>query len=307
MPRRELDNILRIAAVQAGARFLAPLRLMRFIENRGAITGAIFKDPQQETETAISARQVFLATGAASTPLELAGVCSRKEPSGIAVRAYFRNERLADELKYLTVSFERAICPGYGWIFPTPGGVINIGAGYVVEGRRPIIGNVRRVFEAFIASFPLAQTIVASSQPLSKIRGAPLRTALKGVHFARPGLLVIGEAASTTYPCTGEGIGKAIETGILAAEKALDFFRGRLRAHALGGAYQEAIGETLAPRYLGYEAAQKWMSHPAVGNLIVARARRGRFVKAQLEGLLAETSDPRNLFSLRGALTALLD
>lgn len=59
-------------------------------------------------------------------------------------------------------------------------------------------------------------------QIISPLKGAPLRTGLSGTRFARGGLLGIGECIGSTFPLTGEGIGKAMETGILAAEAIMD-------------------------------------------------------------------------------------
>lgn len=307
LPRLRLDDALRAAAVAAGARFLAPLRLARFMESDGALHGACFKAPGDRTETTIRAELLLLATGAASAPLELAGVCERKEASGIAVRGYFHSETLARELDALCISFDRSICPGYGWIFPGPNGVFNVGAGYFFDApRQPAVGNVRQVFASFVERFPLARRLLAEAAPLGELKGAPLRTALKGARLARPGLLVAGEAAGSTYSFSGEGIGKALETGVLAAEHALDFFGGKFTATTLVPAYQQSLTETLAPRFAAYETAQQWLSHPAACDFIAARARRGRYAKAQLEGLLAESGEPGELFSWRGLLKALV-
>ena len=39
---------------------------------------------------------------------------------------------------------QRSICPGYGWIFPAPGNVLNLGVGVFRDTRRPPrIGNLR--------------------------------------------------------------------------------------------------------------------------------------------------------------------
>ncbi|UUZ65236.1 hypothetical protein LP417_11850 [Polaromonas sp. P1-6] len=189
------------------------------------------------------------------------------------MRGYFRSETLARELDALCISFDRSICPGYGWIFPGPNGVFNVGAGYFFDApRRPAVGNVRQVFASFVERFPLARQLLAEAEPLGELKGAPLRTALKGARLARPGLLVAGEAAGSTYSFSGEGIGKALETGILAAEHAFDFFSGKLTATTLGPAYQQSLAEALAPRFAAYETAQQWLSYPVACDFITARA-----------------------------------
>ncbi len=307
LPRARLDDLLRRAATAAGARFLAPLRLSAFDCHDEVVRGARFKAPDSRCEITVGARLVVLATGAASAPLELAGVCLRKAPSGIALRGYFRAECLAQELDSPCISFDRAICPGYGWVFPGPDGVFNVGAGYFHDARRvPDAGNVRRVFAAFVQRFPLARRVVAEGEPVGPLKGAPLRTALKGALLARPGLLVAGEAAGSTYSFSGEGIGKALEMGMLAAEQALALCRGQVDDTTLVSAYTQRVRGALASRFAAYETAQRWLSCPAVGNFIAARARRSARLRERLAGLLAETAEPGELFSWRGLLRALV-
>lgn len=307
LPRMRLDDTLRRAATAAGARFLAPLRLAAFVWHDGVVQGARFKASGSRYEVSVGARLVVLATGAAPAPLELAGVCLRKAPSGIALRGYFRAERLAGELDNPCISFDRSICPGYGWVFPGPDGVFNVGAGYFHDARRlPDAGSVRRVFAAFVERFPPARRVVAQGEPIAPLKGAPLRTALKGALLARRGLLVAGEAAGSTYSFSGEGIGKALETGVLAGEQAVALFHGHLDETMLAAAYTDRVMTGLAPRFAAYEAAQRWLSYPAVCNFIAARARRSARLREQLAGLLAESGQPGELFSWRGLLRLLV-
>ncbi len=65
---------------------------------------------------------------------------------------------------------------------------------------------------------PHALELMRNARGVSALRGAPLRTGASGTAFSRPGLLVVGDAAGFTCSCTGEGIGKAMESGILAAD-----------------------------------------------------------------------------------------
>ena len=117
------------------------------------------------------------------------------------------------------ISYDRTICPGYGWIFPGPDHIFNVGIGYFYDGKRPLPDrNVRTLLDRFLTHFPPARTLMQHGQPLTPLKGAPLRTRLNGAQLARPGLMVIGEAAGTTYSFTGEGIGKAMASGLLAAE-----------------------------------------------------------------------------------------
>ena len=87
-----------------------------------------------------------------------------------------------------------------------------------------------------------------------------------------PGLLVTGEAAGSTYAFTGEGIGKAMETGMLAAEAIAAAARRRRRrgARRLRGRARRAEA-ALRPLY---ERANRVNDHPWLADLLIWRARR---------------------------------
>ena len=127
LPRRELDDIVRRAAVDAGARWLAPARFESPLLDGERVVGARLKIGGATHE--LRARWVVLASGAVPAALIAAGVCERRTPSGIALRGYVRNEAMVDRITELEVVWHRDLIPGYGWIFPCREGLFNIGVG----------------------------------------------------------------------------------------------------------------------------------------------------------------------------------
>jgi hypothetical protein len=102
--------------------------------------------------------------------------------------------------------------------------------------------------------------------------------------------MIIGEAAGTTYALTGEGIGKAMESGMLAAELA--------SAPAdplgdLGARYAAAMTERYAARFRTYETAHRWMRFPWVADLVARRANHNAWLHERLTGILTEARCPR--------------
>jgi geranylgeranyl reductase family protein len=306
LPRRVLDQRLREAAVAAGARFEAPFEFAGVLREQDGVGGGRFRRTRGEDTVDIPARVTVLATGASAAALEAAGVCRRKHPSGFAVRTYYRHEALATEVDFLSLSFDRRMLPGYGWVFPGPEGIFNVGTGYFAGSGGEAGQNVRKLFETFIESFPLARRLAAEGKQLDELKGAPLRTALSGAEVSLPGLLVAGEAAGTTYSFSGEGIGKAIETGVLAAEFAAGCLEGSVCAVESAANYAAALRRKFGPRFAAYEKAQRWLAHPAFCNFMAARARAGHYVREQMQAMLAETGDPSALFCVRGLLRALV-
>jgi geranylgeranyl reductase family protein len=305
LPRKVLDHVLVRAAERAGAQLLTPLRFEAPLMDGDRVAGARFKHAGEAHE--IRARWVVLATGAVPQAAIAAGLCERSTPSGVALRGYVKNEALAGRIQQLQIVWHPRLKGGYGWVFPAPGGCFNIGAG--LTGSHEQTGgkarmqdvNLRDMFQTFQDIYPPARELMAGGTLLGEIKGAPLRCSLQGARWSRPGLLGSGEVVGSTYAFTGEGIGKAMETGMLAAEALL---AGRQGAEFQPDAQVQHRYETtlraLTPRFEMYESASHVNDRPWIADLVVWRARRSPRILRRMTGLLEETQNPGRLFSWRG-------
>ncbi len=326
LPRRQLDDLLCKAAIAAGARMFAPLRFIgtvdtvpderrrngnddaRAIDTREPLViGARLK--AEGGERRIFATWVVLATGAVPQGLMAANMCERRTPSAIALRGYVRNPAMVGKIVDLEVLWHPRLKPGYGWIFPCPNGVFNIGVGVAHtrahgdtkgdDAKRSMEQiDLRKAFEAFSEVYPSARELLQGGQWIAEPKGAPLRCSLEGARFSRPGLIVTGEAAGTTYGFTGEGIGKAFETGILAAEAIVE---GRTHAKddtAVRATYEAAL-KALKPRFVVYEKAHAVNKHPWLVDIMAWSARRSPRRIRRMTGVLEETHTPGNMLSWR--------
>jgi geranylgeranyl reductase family protein len=299
LPRRVFDELLRAEAVNAGARFWSGCNVTNALIDDDTVVGA------DVGASRVRANVTLLATGAAGGPLKRFGVCCRTTPSAIAARVYVRtDERFARDFSHLCISYDAAICPGYGWIFPGPDATFNVGVGYYYDGKRPPATSVRSLLQRFVRTFAPAADVLRHAVSVTELKGAPLRTALCGSALSRPGLLVLGEAAGLTYSFSGEGIGKALESGIMAAGVVAE--RPEDSAKVVADTYSNRIRERFESRFRAYKMAQDWLSRPAFANLLARRASQSRFVQRELSGLFLETTDPRRLFSARGILRSLV-
>ncbi len=305
LPRAELDDILRRAALAAGAQWLAPARFEAPLFDGQRVYGARFKCGDELRE--IRAQWVVLATGAVPQALIAAEMCDRRTPSGVALRGYVRNPAMVGRITALEVLWHKQLAKGYGWIFPCPNGVFNIGVGLAQshppgrDGREAMAEdvNLRQMFDRFCEVYAPAGELVKTGEKLGPLKGAPLRCSLSGARFSRPGLLVTGEAAGATYAFTGEGIGKAMETGILAAETIAEG-RDTLLTDAQLRARYEAALLALKPRFDLYERANSVNDHPWLADLLIWRARSSPRILRRMSAVLEEQGNPGNLMSLRG-------
>ena len=307
LPRLVLDDIVCRAAVRAGARLHTPWRFERPLVDGPLVVGAVLR--QGETARELRARWVVLATGALPQPLLAADMCTRRAPSGIGLRAYVKNDAMVERIRTLEVVWDKRTAPGYGWIFPAPGGRFNIGVGIgntaAGDGTTAKLKdvNLRQVFDSFCEFHEPARELMRTGTIEGGVKGAPLRFSLAGARHVRPGLLVTGEAAGSTYAFTGEGIGKALETGILAAEALLGEPGGVPGGDAPGvpARYQASLA-ALKPRFDLYERANQINAHPWLADLVIWRARHSPRLLRKMSGVLEETSNPGHLISARGLL-----
>lgn len=301
LPRMRFDALLVDAAISAGARFFSGMTAIAPVYNGAQIVGATFK--VRSGNPRITARETVLATGANASILGAFGLKATRTSFAAAGRAYFEvPDADAAHFSRLCIVYMRDLCPGYGWIFPGPNSRFNLGVGsFSGRGRT----DLRQLWRAFVSQCAPAAALVARSRQLSPFRGAPLRTGLSSAEFGRPGLLVIGEAAAMTYPCTGEGIGKAMESGLLAADLLAEALGNDQKMVAIHKTFGNELGRRFLHRYRAYSVAETWTSHPWLVNLLVLRANAGSFVRRELEALLAERDDAHRLFSRSGLITAL--
>jgi geranylgeranyl reductase family protein len=296
LKRYLLDDLIKRKAEESGAVFL-----------QSKITGVEPQTDHARITTAagdgepIVARVVMLATGASVELAEQLGLVTESRASAVALRCYVRSRV---EIDRLIISYDRAITPGYAWIFPLGAGEYNVGCGIIYAEKKKRV-NLRETFRLFETNFPEAIDLFKRADAVTPLRGARLRCGMRGTAaLGRGNVLVIGEAIGATFPFTGEGIGKAMETGELAAEVA-----GR----ALGEAdfshlreFPERLERELKPKFLGYQIAEDWLSRPWLNDLVARRIRKSRFLQELVQGIVNETVDPREVFSVRGLVRSFI-
>jgi geranylgeranyl reductase family protein len=318
LPRLVLDDILCRGAERAGARLHTPWRFESSLTDGELVVGARLKQGADLRE--VRARWVVLATGAAPQAIQAADMCDRRTPSGIALRGYVKSDAMVGRIRALEVVWVKDLAPGYGWIFPAPGGRFNIGVG--VANSHPAAGaaaggkpsgkmkdvNLRQLFDDFCSHYAPARELMRTGTLEGDLKGAPLRCSLAGARHARAGLLVTGEAAGSTYAFTGEGIGKALETGLLAAEALMGEtgHAGFAQSGVPSGdtatvrTRYEASLAALKPRFDLYERANQINAHPWLADLLIWRANKSARLLQRMAGVLEETSNPGNLVSIGG-------
>lgn len=116
----------------------------------------------------------------------------------------------------LRVWFEPEILPGYVWSFPLPGGAANVGFGVSRATHRT--GSLARLWDELRSRPHIAAVLGPEATPADRPRAWPIPTRLGDLPLAAERVLFCGDAAGVGDPMTGEGIGQALLSGLLAAE-----------------------------------------------------------------------------------------
>jgi flavin-dependent dehydrogenase len=151
---------------------------------------------------------------------------------GIAVRAHFPARRPASDDSVIESFLELReggdLLPGYGWVFPMGGGRINVGAGILstYPGWKSV--NSAHLMEALLRALPSEWGLpdVADLRRAGDLKGWRLPMGFCVWPPWRPGVLAAGDAAGVVNPFNGEGISEAVESGVVAAEVALETLDG---------------------------------------------------------------------------------
>jgi geranylgeranyl reductase family protein len=208
--RRELDRALVDRAAHTGA------CVLQGCEVSDVDTTAADRVRACVGGSAVQARYLVAADGMWSpVRRQLGGAPAGYLGDWHAFRQYFSGAS-EQARRQLVVWFERDLLPGYAWSFPLADGSVNVGFGIRRDGSRRV-QDMKQVWEHLLERPTLRRVLGEGLQPEGTHRAWPIPSRLDQLDKVTGRVLFAGDAAGATDPMTGEGIGQAIETGMLAA------------------------------------------------------------------------------------------
>lgn len=221
-PRIELDALLLGNAVSAGAELREAAEVIGpVVDDDGRVAGVLLKDGAR-----VLADAVIAADGAYS-PIKRA--LKLDSPyngySAVAIRAKMTVHRPdSDSLDiYLKLAFRGDQLPGYGWVFPLGGGRVNIGVGYVNSYRNWHLIGAPQLLSEFLATMP-AEWALPSMDELKESKAVQAWRLPMGLSTWppwRPGVLFAGDVLGAAGTASGDGISKALQSGLAAGACAI--------------------------------------------------------------------------------------
>jgi geranylgeranyl reductase family protein len=298
-PRLDFDDLLATQAQKAGARLQTGTNVTGpVLDAAGRVVGVIAKVGPEKVETRFHAPLVIAADGVSARLALALGIAKRDDrPMGVAVRRYYTSPRTNDDMleSWLELRAENGdLLPGYGWVFGVGDGTSNVGLGLLNTTKAWQDTDYRKLLSSWVGGMP-EEWQFTEEFATGPIRGAALPMGFnRQPHYTR-GVMLIGDAAGAVNPFNGEGIAYAMESGLLAAEVAVQALArpaGPAREKALQ-AYPAAMKATYGGYYTLGRVFVQLIGNPKVMQLATRHGLPHPLLMKFTLKLLANLTDPR--------------
>jgi len=132
----------------------------------------------------------------------------------------------------LFVWFEPDLLPGYAWSFPLTGGRANLGFG-ILRGASQKVGDMKQLWSEVLARDHVRCALGDTAIIDDKVSAWPIPARVTSATLNIGSVLFVGDAACATDVLTGEGIGQALLSGMLAGKAATQANPGRTYERAM--------------------------------------------------------------------------
>jgi len=190
------------------------------------------------------------------------------------IRAYFDGVTGTHPENFIELIFLKELLPGYFWIFPSTGGLVNAGFGMLQSRVIRQRVNLTRMFDDLVRNHPLLAPRFRNATMAGKTGAHTLPLAT--FRFPRSGdrYLLLGDAAFLVDPFSGEGIGNAMASGEIAADILGACFTTNDFSASAMAAYEARIRRRFSQEFRTAAIMQRLCRSPRLFNLVVDKARK---------------------------------
>ncbi|RAJ85557.1 geranylgeranyl reductase family protein [Chitinophaga dinghuensis] len=228
----------------------------------------------------IKTQLVIVANGAHSSfTKDVAGIKMEPEHYVAGIRAYYKGIRGLHKDNFIELHFLKEMLPGYLWIFPLPNGEANVGVGMLSNSARNKKVNLKKMMLETLASDPIMKERFANAELAGNIEGygLPLGSKKRKLHGER--YMLVGDAGFLIDPFTGEGIGNALYSGRIAAQRAAEALKINDFSDKFLDTYDEDVYRILGPELQVSTKLQKLIKYPWLFNILMKIGSRNKQLK----------------------------
>ncbi len=292
IPRLEFDHALVQQAIKAGAKLREETHITDMHILDDDYTQLVGKYHDQDIT--LNAHLVIAADGSISSFTRKLGLVPGPA-DGVALRCYYKG--VEGEAGTFELHWEKSVLPAYGFIFHLNDGVANVGTGMFQSDLRRLKANLNERLDTFIRQNVHAQVALKHAKRSSPVIGHPFRDDAEHVTPYADHVLLVGDAAGTGHPMTGEGIGPAMVSAKLAAGHAVQALeQGDFSEASLAG-YGEDFHAEFDALHRTAKLARRALGYPWLVDRTIGRCSHDAHFASQLAGILAGVVSPRAMLS----------
>lgn len=207
----------------------------------------------------------------------------------VGLRAYYKGVTGMHEKDFIELHFLPEVLPGYFWIFPLANGMANVGIGMMSERIRDKKINLREEMLNAIKHNPNISHRFTNATLTGKIQGWGLPMCLKRQPLSGDNFLLTGDAASLIDPFTGEGIGNALYSGMLAAFAAEELLKaGKFDAAFIKSKYDDVLFKRIGDELRMSALLQRLCHYPWLFNFVVKKAHKSPTLNTALTSMFTD-------------------
>ncbi|OYU97343.1 MAG: geranylgeranyl reductase [Bacteroidetes bacterium B1(2017)] len=195
------------------------------------------------------------------------------------IRAYYKGIKDLHPENYIELHFLEELLPGYFWIFPLPNGMANVGAGMLSQTASKKKINLKADMLRAIQNNPKIKDRFIDAELDGKIEGWGLPLGSKKRPISGNNFLLTGDAGGLIDPFTGEGIGNALYSGMLAAKHIEEAIAQNRFDANFNLAYDTAFYKRQWDELKLSHTLQKLCKYPWLFNFMVNKANKNKTLR----------------------------
>ena len=210
---------------------------------------------------------------------KLAGIKKENDHYCAGIRAYYEGVEDMHPQNFIELHFLEEMLPGYFWIFPLPNGQANVGAGMLSSSVSKKHVNLTNDMLKAIANNPTIKHRFRNAKLVGGIQGWGLPLGSKKRRLSGKGYLLVGDAGSLIDPFTGEGIGNAMYSGMMAADFIVEAVKQNRYDADFLQAYDDAFYARQWQELKLSHTMQKLCKYPWLFNYVVNKAHKNETLR----------------------------
>ncbi len=195
------------------------------------------------------------------------------------IRAYYTGVTGMHPENYIELHFMKGVLPGYLWIFPLPNGRANVGVGVLSSKIKKNKLNLKQMMLDAIEQHPEISARFKNAKLEGKIAGWGLPLGSRILPISGENFMLCGDAASLIDPFTGEGIGNAMKSGMIAANWAVKALDEKNFSPLFFKQYDQEVFRVLGDELKLSTILQRLVAYPFLFNLVVNKATKNETLR----------------------------